>query len=349
MKKILFAAVALVLAACSPKPAQTTLVSGLFPEDSEITSLQLVVGDQLDTVVNVSEGKCEVEVPTNVLALSYGMAGNQRIQFVADGFPVTLDFATGKSSSANSKGVQSRLIDFLAWNENFMDDYRANMEAAEEDDRDAIQEKAVADYNAHMKKMILANKDNVLGMMAMSSIDLDDAAEALELIDALSPELQADPRIARIKQSLEASAKTAEGMPFVDFEVLQDPEDPASVVKFSDFVGNGKYVLVDFWASWCGPCRGEMPNLRSVYEQYHGEQFDMLSVAVWDKPEDTVEAAAEEQIAWNQIINAQRIPTELYGIQGIPHIILFGPDGTILKRNLRGEAIGAAIAEALGK
>jgi hypothetical protein len=92
-----------------------------------------------------------------------------------------------------------------------------------------------------------------------------------------------------------------------------------------------------------------MPNLRAVYEKYHGDKFDMLSVAVWDKLEDTIKAAQEENIVWNQIMNAQRVPTELYGITGIPHIILFGPDGTILKRNLRGDAIGEAIAEALAE
>ena len=92
-----------------------------------------------------------------------------------------------------------------------------------------------------------------------------------------------------------------------------------------------------------------MPNLRAVYEKYHGDKFDMLSVAVWDKLDDTIQAAKEENIVWNQIMNAQRIPTDIYGITGIPHIILFGPDGTILKRNLRGEAIGEAIAEALAE
>ena len=71
----------------------------------------------------------------------------------------------------------------------------------------------------------------------------------------------------------------------------------------------------------------------------------MLSVAVWDKPEATVEAAAEHGVTWNQIINAQKVPTDLYGIDGIPHILLIGPDGVILKRNLRGEDIEATVAQ----
>jgi len=137
-----------------------------------------------------------------------------------------------------------------------------------------------------------------------------------------------------------------EGQHFTDFEI---PQEDGSVVRLSDYVGKGKYILVDFWASWCGPCRGEIPNLKNVYEQFAGEDFDMLSVAVWDEVEDTYRAIAEEELPWNQIVGAGMIPTDLYGIEGIPHIILFGPDGTILKRNLRGPAIGKAVAAALGR
>ena len=113
-------------------------------------------------------------------------------------------------------------------------------------------------------------------------------------------------------------------------------------------MGNGKYVLVDFWASWCGPCKEEMPTLKKVYETYAGDRFDMLSIAVADELEDTLKAAEEIGIPWNQIVNAQRVPLEIYGIDAIPHVILFGPDGTILRRGLRGSAIGEAVAEALG-
>ena len=143
--------------------------------------------------------------------------------------------------------------------------------------------------------------------------------------------------------------KGEKGDMFIDFQIQQDPADPASIVRLSDYVGKGKWVLVDFWASWCGPCRREMPNLKAVYDKFHGDKFDMLSVAVWDEPADTKKAAEELGINWNQIINAQRIPTDLYNIEGIPTIILFGPDGKIVARGIRGPQIPDTVAECLAK
>ena len=135
-----------------------------------------------------------------------------------------------------------------------------------------------------------------------------------------------------------------EGDLFTDFSI---PQPDGSIAKLSDYAGKGKYLLVDFWASWCGPCKREIPNIKAAYDKYHGDKFDVLSVAVWDEPADTKKAAAELGISWNQIINAQKIPTDLYGIDGIPHIILFGPDGTIVKRGeaLRGEGLDAILSE----
>ena len=121
------------------------------------------------------------------------------------------------------------------------------------------------------------------------------------------------------EQAAEALAKTSEGAMFVDFSAEYD----GKTQKLSDFVGKGKYVLVDFWASWCGPCRREIPNLIDVYNKYKGSKFEVIGVATWDEPDDTKKAIAELQIPYPQIMNAQEAGSAAYGIRGIPEIILF--------------------------
>ena len=147
-----------------------------------------------------------------------------------------------------------------------------------------------------------------------------------------------------MRVQLEMKGKSSEGQPFIDFEATYE----GRVQRLSDYVGKGKFVLVDFWASWCGPCRAEIPNLINVYNRYKGDKFEVIGVATWDKPNDTKRAIAEMGIPYPQIMNAQKAGSDAYNIEGIPEIILFGPDGTILKRRLRGEAIEAEVRAALG-
>ena len=220
--------------------------------------------------------------------------------------------------------------------------------AAEEQKAKAseLYEKVVGELKDFCLKTIKKNRNNELGLEAFKNVQfLLETDELEETVESLGDSLKANPGVKRVIDGLQAKKATKEGQPFTDFTIVQDPENAeTSTVKFSDYVGKGKYMLVDFWASWCGPCKAEIPNIKAVYEKYAGEDFDVLSVAVWDKPEDTVLAAAQLGVTWKQIINAQQIPTDLYGIDGIPHIILFGPDGVILKRDLRGEQLEAAVA-----
>ncbi len=193
-----------------------------------------------------------------------------------------------------------------------------------------------------------ANKDNPVGIFAFlnyAQIKGMELAEA-EAELATAPVIAASKQVGKLLESLRSVAKTAEGEMFTDFTVT---DTDGKEQKLSDYVGKGDYVLADFWASWCGPCRMEIPNIKKIYEKYNGKGLTVLGIAVWDKPEDTQKAIEEEQIPWPQIINAGHVPTDIYGIQGIPHIILFGPDGTIIARNLRGEEMAAKVDEVMKK
>lgn len=138
------------------------------------------------------------------------------------------------------------------------------------------------------------------------------------------------------------------GSRFIDFTIENGNID-GTPVSLSDYVGNGKYVLVDFWASWCAPCRGGIPGIKELYKKYAGEDFEVVSVAVWDERAATLKALEEEQMPWPQIIDAQEIPSNIYGFTGIPQVILFSPDGTIIARDLHGKAIDEAVEKALKK
>lgn len=192
------------------------------------------------------------------------------------------------------------------------------------------------------------NKENDLGAYAFTNLltFTEDIEQKRAYVKDASSYVKSMPDIITLILGIEAEASTSAGQMFTDFTI---EETPGNSVSFSEFIGKGKYVLVDFWASWCAPCREEVPNLKEVYAKYNGPDFTILGVAVWDKPEDTAQAIEELELPWHSIVNAQKIPTDIYGIEGIPHIILFGPDGTIIERGLRGSAIGEKIAEVLQK
>lgn len=166
-----------------------------------------------------------------------------------------------------------------------------------------------------------------------------------KLIESLGDEIKSDFRIQKKLEHLKSYHPSDEGDMFLDFAVEYDGKSTC----LSDYVGRGQYVLVDFWASWCGPCLQEIPNLIAAYGKYKNKGLAVLGVAVSDKPENTMQAIKELSIPYPQIINSQKIATDLYGIEGIPEIILFAPDGRILKRGLRGNEIDIILKEIFGE
>ena len=240
-----------------------------------------------------------------------------------------------------------------------MVEYKTTMDSLSSD-----REKAQIFYDEFVQRYIdfnleaaAQNPDNEVAVQVLKNLmGLIDDEKVGTIIGNMPEELLQDEVVAYMKKGLDARKATAEGMMFTDFAVEHvygydrsvDPQPLKQVVKFSDYVGKGTYVLVDFWSPWCGPCRREIPNIQQVYAEYKDKGLQVLSLAVWERlPQShTIETAGELGMDWLHINNCGQVPTDLYGVEGIPHLMLIGPDGTILKRGFHGlDGIKAAVAE----
>ena len=155
------------------------------------------------------------------------------------------------------------------------------------------------------------------------------------------------PGIQRIVKQIETLEKTAVGQKFIDFEM---PTPDGKTLKISDVVSQNKYTLIDFWASWCGPCRAEMPNVIKAYNQFHKKGFGIVGVSL-DNDEAKWKAAIKDlKMPWAHMSDLKGWQCEgsaLYGVNSIPATVLVAQDGTIVARNLRAEALSEKLAELL--
>jgi peroxiredoxin len=181
---------------------------------------------------------------------------------------------------------------------------------------------------------------------------LDNETKSGELLAKLEKEFPDSKQAASIKKqaaSKKIRAGLKEGAKFPDFEVKDLEGKPLSVSAYK-----GKVVLIDFWATWCGPCVGELPNVIKAYEKYHKDGFEIIGISL-DREKDKeklVTFLKDKGMTWQQFFDGKFWENELsqkYGVNSIPATYLLNGEGVIIGQNLRGEKLESAVGKALEK
>ena len=206
------------------------------------------------------------------------------------------------------------------------------------------------DYTAWMRYLAEHYSDQTSVMAPLSHLNADKDADLinatlanLEKSSEIGKQLVAEYRKeqAELKEKRE---RMKEGNPAPEFTFQNLKGKETKLSKFK-----GKVLVLDFWASWCGPCRQEIPNMKKYYEEFKDKGVEFLSVSIDAKKDAWTKALGEEKMAWQQgwVTDAGKSVMDTYQFGGIPFILLIDKDGKIYKKNLRGEKIKEAIEDCL--
>lgn len=353
MKKILFTLLA--AAGCSTLSAQQYEINGTAPQGVQKVYLRNYQANQVDSTF-VADGKFSFKGDAEGRLFANVSAGQASgLNVILDG-TVQVDLAqmTAKGTAENdSLTVWTSRLEAPMNNLQAIQQQAQNMRregtATEEAMRDlsAKYDAAMAQVIAGLKQMCAENLQMKFPALYLGFYGTYLDNEVLLDLSEKNPAFLQVSLLDRLNKAIKGWKNQKVGAEVVDFAMA----DTTGVERhLTEFVGKGKYVLVDFWASWCGPCRQEMPEVKKIYEQYKDKGFDIVGVSLDNNKKAWVGAINKMELPWHHISDLKGWQCEgaaVYGINAIPATILYGPDGKVVAAGLRAHQLAEKLAEVL--
>ena len=349
MKKIIsILASALLFVACGDK---TITINGDFSQ------FDMVVPDsKVELFISGSE---EALASTTLDAnksftADIKVGGEQFVMVVINDSPMMELITEGKDINFNFN-AETQSIDYAeeCLNERMRDiknGISEKMEPLYTTEDEAVAEQLFAELVAHIDALVVENKDNILSLKVLQYYMYygENEARFAELFEMINPKYSELAIYKEYKKHIENSKNTIIGADLVDITL---PDANGTMVSVSELCKSGKWVLVDFWATWCGPCRGEIPHLVEAYAEFAPKGLEIYGIS-FDRNGD--EAKWQKFIADNKMtwVNVWGIDSEgkwsigeAYNVSSIPANFLFSPEGKLVAKNLRGDDVKTILAE----